>query len=161
MKKIYYIVLFINMICFSQNSINEVLKKMNQNSVAYIQVEDLKKDSNCTILDAREKSEFEVSHIKNAIYVGHKKFSIKEIAKLVPEKSSKIVVYCSIGVRSEEIGEKLKKAGYTYVFNLYGGIFEWKNKGNQVFDNQNKETEKVHAFDKNWSIYLKKGEKIY
>jgi len=33
-------------------------------------------------------------------------------------------VYCSLGIRSEVIAKKLKKAGYTNVFNLYGGIFE-------------------------------------
>ena len=40
-----------------------------------------------------------------------------------------IIVYCSIGVRSEDIGEKLKELGYTKILNLYGGIFDWKNKG--------------------------------
>ena len=71
------------------------------------------------------------------------------------------MVYCSLGVRSEDIAEKLKKAGYTAVFNLYGGIFEWKNKGFSVVDLQNKETQKVHAYSKNWGKWLLKGEKIY
>jgi rhodanese-related sulfurtransferase len=30
----------------------------------------------------------------------------------VKDKNTNIIVYCSIGVRSEQIGEKLKKLGY-------------------------------------------------
>jgi len=71
------------------------------------------------------------------------------------------VVYCSIGVRSEDIGEKLMDAGYNNVTNLYGGIFEWKNKGNQVYDTLGNETERVHAFNKHWGKLLSKGEKVY
>ena len=72
-----------------------------------------------------------------------------------------IVVYCSLGIRSEKISEKLKAEGYSNVRNLYGGIFEWKNKGFEVFDSEGKETEKVHAYSKSWSKWLKNGEKIY
>ena len=51
--------------------------------------------------------------------------------------------------------------GYKNVYNLYGGIFEWKNQDLPVFDSNNKETENVHAFSKEWSQYLTKGKKVY
>ena len=51
--------------------------------------------------------------------------------------------------------------GYKNVYNLYGGIFEWKNNNWKVFDNKGFETDNVHTFNKNWSKYLKKGTKIY
>jgi len=51
--------------------------------------------------------------------------------------------------------------GYKNVYNLYGGIFEYKNNGGKVVDNQNKETDKIHTYNKEWSVYLKKGIKIY
>jgi len=40
------------------------------------------------------------------------------------------------------------KAGYTNVSNLYGGIFEWVNQGNNVVDDNNRITPKVHAYGK-------------
>ncbi len=49
-------------------------------------------------------------------------------------EESKVVVYCSVGYRSEKIAEKLKAAGYKNVFNLYGGIFEWENQNLPVYD---------------------------
>lgn len=112
------------------------------------------------ILDAREKVEYDVSHLPEAIFVGYSNFSEEEFLKKFKDKSASIVVYCSIGIRSETIAKKLQKAGYTNVSNLYGGIFAWKNTDFKVFSN-GKETSKVHTFSKHWAKYLEKGEKIY
>jgi len=111
-------------------------------------------------LDTRKKEEFNVSHIKNAVWVGYSNFELDNLKSLVPNKSQPIIVYCSIGVRSENIGEKLMAAGYTKVLNLYGGIFEWKNQGKKVY-NHEFETDSVHAFNKHWGKLLEKGIKVY
>lgn len=145
----------------AQNTIPEVLEKLNTKSVPYITVEDLQAKENYTLLDAREPKEFNVSHIKDAVNVGFNKFNPKKITATFTDKNTTIIVYCSIGVRSEKIGEKLKKLGYKNVYNLYGGIFEWKNKGGIVIDNNNQTTDKVHTFNKEWSVYLEKGTKVY
>lgn len=113
------------------------------------------------VLDAREKEEFQVSHLKDAVWVGYEDFDLDQVMQQVPNKQNPIVVYCSIGVRSEDIGERLKNAGYTNVKNLYGGIFEWKNKGYPVYDEQQQETEKVHAFNTYWGRFLTNADKIY
>ena len=76
-------------------------------------------------------------------------------------KNSKIVVYCSLGVRSEDVAEKLKKAGYSNVYNLYGGIFEWKNNDLEVLNLNEKPTDSIHIYSKAWSKWLKKGVKVY
>jgi rhodanese-related sulfurtransferase len=113
------------------------------------------------ILDSRELKEYEVSHISNAIHVGYDHFNIETVTTQITDKAKTIVVYCSVGIRSENIGEQLKKAGFTNVYNLFGGIFEWKNKGNIVYDSKEEETDKVHTFSKLWSKWLKEGEKVY
>jgi len=100
-----------------------------------------------------------VSHIPNALFTGYKDFNTDAL-KDIP-KTDTIVVYCSVGYRSERIGEKLQKMGYSNVFNLYGGIFEWKNTGLEVVDTDGTETEKVHTYNKTWSKWLTRGEKVY
>jgi len=145
----------------AQTKIDRTLKKLNEESVPYVTVENLALNSNIVLLDTRKKEEYEVSHLENAIWVGYEEFEIDSVAKQIPDSQSEIVVYCSIGVRSEDIGEKLLAAGYGNVTNLYGGIFEWKNKGRKIFDNQGSETERVHAFDKHWGKLLTEGEKVY
>jgi len=146
---------------FSQSKLDRTLKRFNKESVPYILVTELEKKDNLLLLDSRKKEEYAVSHLKDAVWVGFKKFELDSVAQKIPDKDIEIVVYCSIGVRSENIGEKLLKAGYTNVKNLYGGIFEWKNKGYPVFDSDGNETENVHAFDKHWGKLLKQGEKVY
>ncbi len=111
------------------------------------------------ILDAREQEEFEVSHLKDAIWVGYNRVEEEALAK-VP-KDAIVVVYCSIGYRSGKIGERLQKQGYTKVYNLYGGIFEWSNKGYPMVDSSDKATPQVHAYNKNWGQWVEKGEKVY
>ncbi|WP_299105311.1 rhodanese-like domain-containing protein [uncultured Tenacibaculum sp.] len=162
MKNTVFFLLLISFSSFSQENLKQLLEKYNTESVPYISVTDLQKEKNVVLLDAREPKEFEVSHLKNSICVGYDFFNIEKTLKKLPKnKNTKIIVYCSIGIRSEDIAEKLQKEGYTNVFNLYGGIFEWKNQNNTVVNNQNIPTEKIHTFNKEWSKWLHKGEKIY
>ena len=76
-------------------------------------------------------------------------------------KDATIIVYCSVGYRSEKITKKLNKMGYKNVSNLYGGIFEWVNQGHKVYDDKNNNTLKVHTYNKRWSKWLRRGVKIY
>jgi rhodanese-related sulfurtransferase len=142
-----------------RGSFNSLLKMMLKHDVKEITVPQAATKSNVLFIDAREKKEFDVSHIKNAVFVGYEDFNISRVGN-VP-KGSEIIVYCSIGKRSENITEKLVKAGYTNVSNLYGGIFEWVNQGNSVVDINNKNTNKVHAYGRLWGQWLDKGEKVY
>ena len=111
-----------------------------------------------TFLDARSKEEFEVSHIANARYVGYDDFDVHAVKDLATD--TPIIVYCSVGYRSEKVAQQLIRAGYTNTFNLLGGIFEWKNQGQKVYRGD-KETEQVHVYDKVWGVWLLNGEKTY
>ena len=66
-----------------------------------------------------------------------------------------------MGYRSERIGEKLQKMGFTNVKNLYGGIFDWKNQDFEVVGMDNLATDSVHTYNKSWSKWLYKGIKVY
>lgn len=145
----------------AQKTIAKTLKKFNTESVPYISVEEAILTKNSLFLDTRKREEYDVSHVKDALWVGYKKFSIGDVLAQIPVKDTPIIVYCSVGVRSEDIGEKLLKAGYTNVKNLYGGIFNWKNKGNPVFSNDGMPTEKVHGFSKQWGKLLTNAQKVY
>lgn len=163
MKKLLFIILcIISVNLQAQDSLAKLLKRYNTNEVPYISVQELAMPkTNFKILDAREPNEYDVSHINNSIFVGYNRFDLETVLKEIPKKTDTIVVYCSLGIRSENISKKLKNAGYTVVYNLYGGIFEWKNNDFPVYNLKNKETDSVHAFSKMWGKWLSKGEKIY
>lgn len=158
---LFFFSLFCVGIGFSQNEMDVALQKYNSQTVPYITTIDLVTANNPVLLDTRNEEEYNTSHLKNAIWVGYKTFNIHYILETIKDKNTPIVVYCSIGVRSEDIGEKLIAVGYTNVSNLHGGIFAWKNQGYPVYDNQQQETNKVHAFDKQWGKLLTNGEKVY
>lgn len=110
-------------------------------------------------LDTREREEFQVSHIRNAIWVGYKDFHLKRIAGI--PRHTPLIVYCSVGYRSEQIGEKLLQAGFTDVRNLYGSIFEWVNQGHPVYKTPTQATNRVHAYSRIWGHWLTRGTKVY
>lgn len=145
----------------AQKKMDRIIKTFNKESIPYIKISEAIEKDSIVFLDTREIGEFEVSHLKNAVWVGYDKFDSQIVKASIPNTNTPIVVYCSIGVRSENIGEKLQKLGYTNIQNLYGGIFKWKNMGNPVFDSIGNETEKVHAYNKLWGKLLTKGEKVY
>lgn len=118
----------------------------------------LESDPDVILLDARAKEEYDVSHLENAIWVGYKDF---ELANLKIEKDKDVVIYCSVGYRSEKVGEELEEGGFKSVKNLHGGIFAWINNGYPVVDESEKKTSKVHPYSSSWGKWLTKGEKTY
>lgn len=122
-------------------------------SVPLIDVETLHSDyPSFLLLDAREFEEYEISHLPGAMYVGYDEFDVESLEGF--EKHTPIVVYCSIGYRSEKIGERLLAFGFTNVQNLYGSIFEWANRNYPVDDIKGQRTNKVHGYNKAWSKWL-------
>lgn len=141
------------------NDYKTLLEGMYSKTVTLVSCEQLKSMKNVILLDTRERSEYDVSHLPNAHWVGYKDFDLSRVADI--PKDANVVAYCTVGYRSEKVGEKLQKAGFSNVHNLYGSIFEWVNQGNLVYDNAGKTTPKVHAYSKKWGVWLNKGEKIY
>ncbi|MBU2949553.1 rhodanese-like domain-containing protein [Tamlana agarivorans] len=160
------IILFILLSCttvsFAQKSLDKLLKKYNKESIPYIKASELQNTpSEVIYLDTRAPNEYAVSHLKDAILVDYNNFSMDTIQKIIPNKTSEIIVYCTLGMRSETIGEKLKEAGYTHVKNLYGGIITWKNSNFPVYNENNKPTDSVHTYSKSWRKWLKNGIQVY
>ena len=137
----------------------EKLQHLLSDKTPVIDVPQLVKEPKAVLLDARPKEEYDVSHIAKARRVGYNDFDIVKVKDL--PKDTAIVVYCSVGYRSEKVTEKLLKAGFTNVKNLYGGIFEWVNTGHIVVDDSGKPTDRIHTYNKNWSRWALKGTKVY
>jgi rhodanese-related sulfurtransferase len=100
-----------------------------------------------------------VSHLPNALFLDYGKFKADEVEGI--NRKTKIIVYCSVGYRSERIGEKLLKMGFVDVHNLYGGIFDWVNNDHTVVNPAGIRTDSVHTYNKDWSRWLTRGVKVY
>lgn len=138
------------------------LNELLQFTIPVITVEEAKEiKKDLVFLDAREIEEYDVSHIPGAQYIGYDHFKIKNLEDI--SKDATIVVYCSVGYRSEKVGELLNKHGYKNVSNLYGSIFEWANCGYQLENKNGTPTKKVHTYNKAWSKWVNHPEiiKVY
>lgn len=137
-----------------------MLRGLLRHSVPETSVAEVARDaSNVVFLDARAWREFEVSHLPGAIWVGYDDFDLRRAVAVA--KSARVVVYCSVGYRSEKVAERLRAAGFSNASNLVGGIFEWVNAGRGVVDAAGQPTENVHAFDHVWGVWLERGRKVY
>ncbi len=130
----------------------KMLQKLLQMRVAQMDVDELHADmSDYVILDSREQPEYETSHIDGAIHVGYNKLK-RQVLQDIP-KDAQIVVYCSVGYRSERVAYQLQKQGYTNVKNLYGSIFEWANRGYPLVSADGATTD-VHTYNRKWSQWM-------
>ncbi|MFT6166996.1 MAG: rhodanese-related sulfurtransferase [Vicingaceae bacterium] len=136
-----------------------MLQGLLSHSVKEVSVNEVKDKKDVIFVDARERKEFDVSHIKGAIFVGYDSLDLSAMKKV--SKNKDVIVYCSVGYRSEKVSEKLEAIGFTNVSNLYGGIFEWKNQDQPLVTPESKPTEEIHAFSRVWGIWLNKGVKVY
>jgi rhodanese-related sulfurtransferase len=167
MKRLFFIIfsVLIGTSAYSQSKdaeFDKMLDKLIDFNVPTITVDQLKakqKRGKVYLLDAREASEYNVSHLPDAKRVGYDDFKLSSV-KHIP-KSATIVIYCTVGYRSGKVVEKLRKAGYTKVYNLHGSIFEWVNQGNKVVNSKGQTTTRVHTYSKEWAKWLKRGKKVY
>ena len=136
-----------------------VLKTLYKHDVPLISCKKANLLKSPLFLDTRAYPECHVSHIARAQWVGYEEFTLDKVKNI--DKGTPIVVYCSVGVRSERIGRKLIAAGFTRVQNLYGSLFEWVNQGYPVVDGAGLPTLRVHAYSPAWGVWLNKGEKVY
>jgi rhodanese-related sulfurtransferase len=72
------------------------------------------------LIDVREESEWNAGHAAAAIHLG-KGIIERDIESKVPEKNTKLVLYCGGGFRSALAGDALRKMGYVNVISLDGG----------------------------------------
>jgi phage shock protein E len=86
-------------------------------------VKDMKNDPNARLIDVRTPQEYQSGHIPGSLLLplDH----AQNIVQLVPDKKTKIYVYCRSGVRSAKAADLFQRLGYEAVVDI-GGITKWK-----------------------------------
>jgi rhodanese-related sulfurtransferase len=81
-----------------------------------------------TIVDVREKDEWDEGHIPNATHLSRGTIEL-EIEEKVPDRNAMIICHCGGGGRSALAAESLQKMGYKNVHSMAGGFKAWKAAG--------------------------------
>ena len=81
---------------------------------------------NIQILDVRTPGEFFSGHIKNALQADWNDMKEFERRLAFIDKNKPVYVYCLAGSRSAAAADKMRKSGYTNVYQLTGGTNAWR-----------------------------------
>jgi rhodanese-related sulfurtransferase len=86
-------------------------------------VESLARSGQALIVDVREASEYRSGHLPRSkhISLGQLVHRLREVPR-----DKTVVVVCRSGSRSARAAELLAEAGYKNVYNLSGGMQNWK-----------------------------------
>lgn len=85
------------------------------------------------LVDTREESEWAAGHVKGALHMS-KGVIERDIETKVPDKTTKLVLYCGGGFRSALAADNLQKMGYLNAISLDGGWRALKGSGMEVED---------------------------
>ena len=118
--------------CEAADKTPEGLVKEAKAAIKEVSVHDVKKmidaKENIITLDVTDGHEFEQGHIPGAINISRGTLEFK-VALRIPDKNSKIIVYCGIDLRGTLAAKTLNDLGYKDVANIIGGLKVWKEAG--------------------------------
>ncbi len=128
-KILLFVTVFALLILHSCNDSNR--KETSTSDIELISAqqvhEAINNEDSLQLVDVRSQEEYKVSHLKGAqnICIDNDDFD-KKVKSL--DKNKPIYVYCKKGSQSAKAAEKLKKLGFTKVYDLDGGIRSWEEK---------------------------------
>ena len=129
MIKYFYFLLIISLLSCNQNKSNLIsahdFDKM------------IKLDKSSIIIDVRTPEEFNKGHLRNSLNVNWFDDNFDDNIDIF-SKDLSVFVYCLSGGRSAKANEKIRSLGFKNVYELDGGILEWrKNKFPEASLNNN------------------------
>ena len=86
----------------------------------------IEQSQNFILVDVREDREWVQGNIPSSIHIG-KGVIERDVASLIPNQETEVVLYCQGGYRSALAGENLKAMGYKNVLSMSGGFSDWVN----------------------------------
>ena len=80
------------------------------------------------LVDVREDNEWAAGHAAGAVHLGRGIIE-RDIEKKVPDRSTRLVLYCGGGYRSALAADNLQRMGYQNAISLDGGWRAWQLAG--------------------------------
>jgi rhodanese-related sulfurtransferase len=107
------------------------------------------------LVDVRSAAEWRVAHLPGAWRCEDPQNVLAEAQR---RGANRIIVYCSVGVRSSRLAATLRlSAVQTELVDLDGGIFTWATLGLPLVDADGAAVTRVHPYDQCWGRLLPDG----
>ena len=126
MKKAIYLFIILGVLTSCINQRSENVKVVSAEEMqSLLELDDVQ------LVDVRTADEFEKGYIANAQNIDYFSPTFDEDLKNL-DKTKPVVLYCKSGVRSSKCAEKMAGAGFVKIYDLEGGISEWRHKGFEI-----------------------------
>ncbi|WP_420385171.1 rhodanese-like domain-containing protein [Roseivirga sp.] len=126
----------------------------NVHRIDSTEASELLKEKKPFIIDARTPEEYNVSHIDGAV-----RFEESLIGNIPNDRP--ILIYCTLGVRSNRTAKELSDLGFKEIYDMKDGILGWANGELPVVNTENEPTENIHTYNKSFAPLLKRGKAVY
>jgi rhodanese-related sulfurtransferase len=117
-----WVILFIAVVVTSIRASINGIKKVNHQQATMMMNRD-----DAVVLDVRGEGEYKKGHILGSKLVPLSKFKNNDLASIEKYKDTPIIVVCNSGMTSNQACQMLQKLGFNDLYNLQGGITEWRN----------------------------------
>ncbi|HAD34512.1 MAG TPA: thioredoxin [Chitinophagaceae bacterium] len=119
------VILMSLMVLFTHSCSNAQQEAQTKSVIEYFQLLGSNRDK--LIIDVRTPQEFADGHLANAININYNSADFEEQLDKLP-KNKPIFIYCLSGGRSGSALQSFSKKGFKTVYNMQGGILQWKAK---------------------------------
>jgi len=82
------------------------------------------REAGALLVDVREESEWAAGHAAGAVHLG-KGIIERDIEERVPDRGTRLLLYCGGGYRSALAADNLQRMGYENVASVAGGWRAW------------------------------------
>lgn len=83
--------------------VNEVKAHRAERMVTTEKFYKMSQEKNVVILDTRSEAMYKAKHIKGAIHLNFSDFTTTNLAKLIPDKNTKILIYCNNNIKDDQV----------------------------------------------------------
>ncbi|PKV52401.1 rhodanese-related sulfurtransferase [Aquimarina sp. MAR_2010_214] len=122
--KSFLVIIFISSILFN-------CKRVEKDDVVELitveEIDSLLEMSKVQLIDVRTPGEYAEGYIEGAVNIDFRNKNFKDLITKV-DKTKPVIVYCARGARSKKCSAYMRKAGFTKIYDLDGGITQWKFK---------------------------------
>lgn len=100
------------------------------------------------LIDIRSEGVCRIGHIKGARFIPADRIE-RVLDTLVGKENAEILVYCSFGLRSLPVIERLRAAGFHKAHSLAGGYSAWLRAGGEVVTNSRFTRDQLERYSRN------------
>ncbi|MFN3149646.1 rhodanese-like domain-containing protein [Bremerella sp.] len=100
----------------------EVREKRRVSEDEFIRMMD---DSETIVLDARSKRMYDLLHVKGAVHISLPDMTAEDLAKLIPQKDTRVVIYCNNNFKNEPKAFAPKSPIASLNLNTYNTLYSY------------------------------------